>query len=185
MKRIILSLPLLALAATAQANTGTINFTGEITAGGTCPIEIIAPGGGSGGVVEMGEAYASDFPSAGTEQNNRAFNIRLTDPTQCSGWDANDPDKNTAVVRFDGRHGGTGSGTLFALNPDGTPATGVALGIRDATGKLVGHGADSEEYALNETGATELGFTAHYRSTAATVTPGRANADVSLEVKIN
>ncbi|MFF7707801.1 fimbrial protein [Pseudomonas sp. NPDC007930] len=185
MKRLILGLPLLALASAAQANTGTINFTGEILSGGTCPIEIIAPGGGSNGTVEMGEAYASDFRGAGTEHNNRTFNLRVTDPTQCTGWDPSNPDQNAAVVKFDGRHGGASGDTLFALNPDNSPAGGIALGIRDASGKLVGHGARSEEYALNASGNTDLNFTAHYRSTAATVTPGHANADVSLEVIVN
>ncbi|WP_263263001.1 fimbrial protein [Pseudomonas sp. RIT-PI-S] len=185
MKHYLLALPLLALGAPALANTGVINFTGSITAG-TCPIEIRDPAGGTGGEVKMGEALAGNFDRAGIESNHRSFTIEVADASQCAGWNSSSGAANVAKVRFSGMQGGADSGNLFALKTGGGAATGLALGLQDKDKTQIGHGAISGEYPLNSGGTqSDLTFTAFYKSTAATVTAGTANADVQLELVIN
>ncbi|SOQ11248.1 type 1 fimbrial protein [Pseudomonas syringae group genomosp. 3] len=67
MKRTLLALPLTLLmgaAAPAFANTGTINFTGNITSA-TCSIEVVDPitGNPGSGLVNIGSVAASRFCS--------------------------------------------------------------------------------------------------------------------------
>lgn len=182
MKRYLLALPFLALGTPALANTATIQFTGEVVTG-SCPITITDPTGSSG-AINMGEAMAGNFDRAGIEVNHRDFIIKVDDPDQCPGWNAGG--NNVAKVRFFGLAGGAESNQLFALKPASTLATGVALGIKDATGAPVGHGALSSDYPLiGGNGAEDLRFTAFYKSTAATVGAGQADADVSVELSIN
>lgn len=183
MKRYLLALPLLALGAPALANTGVINFTGSIKAG-TCPIEISDPAGGTGGEVKMGQAMAGNFTAAGTESNHRAFTIEVSDASQCAGWDGSSGATNVAKVRFIGMQGGADNGTLFALKDGTGAATGLALGLRDKDNAQVGHNGLSGDYPL-AAGANNLTFQAFYKSTAATVTAGTADADVQLELVIN
>lgn len=182
MKRYLIALPLLALSASALANTAVINFTGTVLAG-SCPIVIKDPAGGSSGTIDMGEAVAGNFDQTGSEANYRDFAIEVSDPANCPGWDGNGT--NVAKVRFFGLAGGADNDELFALNANNTPATGVALGIKDDAGAGVGHGGTSKEYPLTGGQANPLAFTAFYKSTAATVEAGAADADVSLELTIN
>ncbi|MBA1287311.1 fimbrial protein [Pseudomonas japonica] len=182
MKRYLIALPLLALSASALANTAVINFTGTVLAG-SCPIVIKDPAGGSSGTIDMGEAMAGNFDQTGSEANYRDFAIEVDDPSTCPGW--LDPGTNVAKVRFFGLAGGADNDELFALNAGGTTATGVALGIKDDAGTGVGHGGMSREYTLTGGQANQLAFTAFYKSTVPTVTAGNANADVSVEMTIN
>jgi len=182
MKHYLLAFPLLALSASALANTAVISFTGNVIAG-SCPITIKDPAGGASGTIDMGEAMAGNFDRVGLEVNHRNFAIKVDDPDTCPGWI--DPGTNVGAVRFFGLAGGADSNQLFALNAGGTPATGVALGIKDDAGTLVGHGGTSKDYPLTGGQANELGFTAFYKSTAATVVAGAADADVSVELTIN
>lgn len=182
MKRYLLALPLLALSASALANTAVINFTGTVVTG-SCPIEIKDPAGGNSGTIDMGEAMAGNFDRVGTETNYRDFAIEITDPDNCPGWSSGGT--NVGNVRFVGLAGGADGNKLFALNASATTATGVALGIKDDAGTAVGHGDISKDYPLTGGQANPLAFTAFYKSTAATVGAGAANADVSLELTIN
>lgn len=182
MRRYLLALPLLALGTPVLANTGIINFTGSIRAG-TCPIEIRDPAGGTNGEVQMGQAMTGSFDKAGVESNHRYFSIEVADASQCAGW--NNGGNNVAKVRFTGMNGGADNGNLFALKTGTGTAAGLALGLRDIANNPVGHGALSGEYPLTSTGVNDLGFTVFYKSIAATVTPGAADADVSLELVVN
>ncbi|WP_263263000.1 fimbrial protein [Pseudomonas sp. RIT-PI-S] len=182
MKRYLLALPLLALGAPAMANTAVINFTGTVVAG-SCPITITDPAGGSSGTIDMGNAMAGNFDRAGLEVNHRDFAIEITDATTCPGWSGGGT--NVGKIRFFGLAGGADGDELFALNASNSPATGVALGIKDDDGTLVGHGDESKDYPLSGPGPETLAFTAFYKSTAATVGAGHANADVSVELTIN
>jgi len=184
MKRYLLALPLLALGAPAMANTGIINFAGSIKAG-TCPIEIKDPAGGTNGEVKMGEALAGNFSQAGIEANHRAFTIAVADASQCAGWDSSGGATNVANVRFTGMQGGADNGKLFAIKDGASAATGLALGLRDKDKKQVGHGELSGDYPLNSGGPSDLTFEAFYKSTAASVVAGAADADVQLELVIN
>lgn len=182
MKRYLLALPLLALGAPALANTAVINFTGEVIAG-SCPITITDPSGGSSGAIDMGEALTGNFDRVGLEVNHRDFAIQIDDATTCPNW--NGGGSNVGKIRFFGLAGGADNNELFALNASGTTATGVALGIKDNEGTPVGHGELSKDYPLAGSGPDTLAFTAFYKSTAASVGAGAANADVSVELTIN
>ena len=182
MKHYLRAFPLLALSASALANTAVISFTGNVIAG-SCPITIKDPAGGASGTIDMGEAMAGNFDRVGLEVNHRNFAIKVDDPATCPGWNA--AGTNVGAVRFFGLAGGADNDQLFALNASGAPATGVALGIKDDAGTSVGHGGISKGYPLIGGQANELGFTAFYKSTAAIVGAGAADADVSVELTIN
>ncbi|WP_369990432.1 fimbrial protein [Pseudomonas xanthosomatis] len=159
----------------AFANSGTINFQGKITAA-TCPIEVSPPGGGVGSAVPMGEVAAATFTAIGQEYNRTQFELVVRDGAACGFAD------NTATVTFTGD--ADASGDFFAVTPTSDGARGVAIALRDGLGNMLNPGADSNEFDLNDTGETRLRFSATYRSTAATVTAGAANADVGFTVAI-
>ncbi|MDG9885528.1 fimbrial protein [Pseudomonas putida CSV86] len=183
MKRTLLAAALLLAGTSAFATTGTINFNGKIN-GSTCPIEIVNPDSGAvGNLVQMGAPRVADFPNLGAEAGGRSFSMRVPGGAAC-GIDPDNP--NTATVTFTGVQGGAGAdGSLYAIKTVGGAATGVAVALKDRSGNPVKNGEASAAYPLNVTGATEMFFTAVYKSTAATVTPGAADADVSFVVKIN
>lgn len=182
MKRYLLALPLLALGTPALANTGVINFTGNIKAG-TCPIEIRDPAGGTGGEVKMGQAMTGTFTAAGIESNHRSFTIEVKDAAQCAGWDGSSGAVNVAKVRFTGMHGGADSDNLFAL--DSNSVSDLALGLKDKHNTPVKHNGVSGEYPLNAAGQNDLVFVAYYKSLSGSVPAGLANAAVQLELVIN
>ncbi|TLP61069.1 MULTISPECIES: fimbrial protein [Pseudomonas] len=169
---IALGLSLGATAGIAHANTGSINFHGQVTAG-TCSIEIIDPSTGLPlSRVFMGNVPASKFEAIGTEFGSRAFSMRVTPGTNC------DTTGKKGVVTFTGAYGAAGAGgDLHALEPGSTD--GLALAIKDITGALIANGSDSKDYDLDETDPTDMQFSAHYRSTAASVAPGPANTDLA------
>lgn len=173
---VVLGLGLMSSA--AFANTGSINFYGQVHAG-TCPIEIIDPSTGLPvSRINMGNVSASQFGTVGAEAASRAFGMRITPGSGCviaAGDNAN--------VTFTGAYGGAGTGgTLYALEPGG--ATNLALIIKDNTGTPVANGAPSKDYPLSDTTPTTLIFSAAYQSTGAAVTAGTANTDVQFLVDI-
>lgn len=184
MKKTLLALPLLAFGLPAFASSGVIEFTGVVKAG-SCPIEIRDPAGATGGTVDMGEALAGDFTAAGIKKNATPFSIRVTDASQCPGWDGSGGANNVGVITLTGTSGAASNGDLFALKPGSNTAGNLALGITDATGAVVKHGGDSAPYPLNDGTPTDLAFTAYYESLASGVTPGDANVDVALKLTIN
>ncbi|WP_122517396.1 fimbrial protein [Pseudomonas viridiflava] len=160
-------------AASASANTGTINFEGKITSS-TCPIEVVNPGDGAvGNLVKMGSVDASRFTSVGQEYSGKRFALRIDDKGSCGLTGVDD----VAKVTFNGT--ADTSGSYFGVTPTSDGATGVAIVIKDHTG------AESAEYPLIKDGITDMVFDAYYRSTAATVTAGTASADVQFVVAIN
>ncbi|CAI8722795.1 fimbrial protein [Pseudomonas sp. IT-P4] len=179
--------PLLALAlglsaglagTSAFATTGTIFFEGKITAN-TCPIDIVNPGDGSvGNVVRMGDLEASRFTGTGQELAEWRFVLRVKDGASCGLTPT-----SKANVTFNGTPDPTGS--YFAVTPTADGAKGVVIVLKDKTGNPVAPGAASNDYALNDTGPTDMEFKAYYRSTAATVSAGVASADVQFVVAIN
>lgn len=175
-------LAFLLAAGTASANTGTIQFSGEIKSG-TCPIEIIDPvSGGVGGVVPLGIAVVAKFPTADSEANERGFGMRISPGAGCTITAGN------AKVNFVSQSGPAGAGSdLYALHPYSNAATGVAVVIKDRRdGTIIAHGADSKEFALETTKPTVMSFMAAYKSTApmANITPGAADAFVNFVVTL-
>ncbi|QCI11376.1 type 1 fimbrial protein [Pseudomonas putida] len=178
MKKILIALGLGLASTTAFANTGSINFYGQVHAG-TCPIEIIDPASGLPVArINMGNVSASQFVNVGDEAASRAFGMRVTPGAGCvvaPGSNAN--------VTFTGAYGGAGAGNaLYALEPGG--AADLALIIKDNAGTPITNGTASKDYPLDATNPTTMIFSAAYVSTGAGVTAGRANTDVQFFVDI-
>ncbi|MCD5983838.1 MULTISPECIES: fimbrial protein [Pseudomonas] len=163
----------------AFANTGTINFEGQITSS-TCPIEVVNPGDGSvGNLVKMGSIEASRFTKVGQEYSGKRFALRLNDTGDCGLTGTDD----VATVTFNGT--ADTSGDYFAVTPTADGATGVAIVIKDHTGKSIEPGGTSAAYPLIADGITDMIFNAYYRSTATAITAGAASADVQFVVAVN
>lgn len=182
MNKLLLSAPFaLALAmaaAPASANQGTIFFAGEIRAG-TCPVEIIDPiSGAVGATVPLGVALPADFPTLGTESNERRFGLRV--PSGCITADGE------VTVSFVSSEGPAGAANdLYALRSGASSAGGLALVIKDQRSKaIIAHGATSDPYEIVNGQPVDMQFLAAYKSTAATVTPGAINADVNFTIDI-
>lgn len=178
MKKTLITLTLgLGLASNAAfANTGSINFYGQVTAG-TCPIVIIDPSTGLPVArVNMGNVNVSQFNAIGDEAASRAFGMRVTPGSGCVIG-------GNAKVTFTAAYGGAGTGgALYALEPGG--ANDLALTIKDNAGKPVVNGTPSKEYPLDKTNPTTMIFSAAYKSTGTAVTAGTANTDVQFLVDI-
>lgn len=118
---ITLALSAAALSNVVYANTGTINFEGQVTSG-TCSIDIIDPGTGKefAGTVPMGSVASSYFKQPGTEGKSRAFALRVKPGAGCDTSAT-----NQGSVAFTGAYGAAGSGELHALHAGG--ATGGLL----------------------------------------------------------
>ncbi|KWS99200.1 type I pilus biogensis protein FimA [Pseudomonas syringae pv. avii] len=182
MKRTLLALPLTLLmgaAAPAFANTGTINFTGNITSA-TCSIEVVDPitGNPGSGLVNIGSVAASRFTAADQEEGGKGFGLRVTPGSGCTILPG-----AKAEVTFTGTP--DASGKYFRFKPLGGSATNVVAVLKDDLGTPIDHGTPSKEYVLHETNPTDMLFYVMYRSTAANVTAGATEADVRFSVAIN
>ncbi|QCI11374.1 type 1 fimbrial protein [Pseudomonas putida] len=179
MKKILVALGLGMASHQALANTGAINFFGQVQSG-TCAIEIIDPSTGlPASRIRMGNVNASEFKKADDEAASRSFGLRLTPGSAgCILL----PGANASVT-FTGSYGGAGaSGTLYALEPGG--ASGLALVIKDNLGAPIDNGVASRPYPLHDSLPTDMIFTAAYKAIDASVTAGLANSDVQFRVDI-
>lgn len=183
MKAVLFAVPLSLLmgmvATSASANTGTINFTGNITST-TCSIEVIDPitGNPGSGLVNIGTVAASQFTAVGQERGGREFGLRLTPGSGCTVTSG-----EVASVTFSGVK--DPSGNYYQFKPINSPATGVVAVIKDDQGTTINNGSASKDYALDDTNPTDMLFYVNYRSTAATVNAGGTEADVRFSVAIN
>jgi major type 1 subunit fimbrin (pilin) len=158
--RALALLPCLLVSGVALAQTpttGTINFTGSITA---VPCEIDTSATDS--AVTMAKVFANDFTGVGTTTGTTNFKIALKNCGDTT---------NGATVTFTGT---TDSANPQALKTSGD-ATGVALQLIDDTGTPVSVGTASKAYAIAE-GSNTFNFAARYIATSATVGGGQANA---------
>lgn len=180
MKKTLLTLAIgLGLASNAAfANTGSINFYGQVHAG-TCPIVIIDPSTGLPVArINMGNVSVSQFNAIGDEAASRAFGMRVTPGGGCVV-----PPNSSAKVTFTAAYGGAGTGgELYALEPGG--ANDLALTIKDNAGTPVVNGTASKDYPLDDTKPTTMIFSTAYKSIGTAVTAGTANTDVQFLVDI-
>ncbi|MGE8060297.1 fimbrial protein [Pseudomonas sp. NPDC089547] len=178
MKPLVVAIGLAMVSQQALANTGSINFFGQVHSG-TCAIEVIDPSTGlPASRIYMGNVSAAQFKQPDDEAANRAFGLRLTPGRGCILV----PGANASVT-FTGNYGGAGaSGTLYALEPGG--ATGLALIIKDNVGTPVDNGIASKQYPLHDSKPTDMLFSAAYKAIATQVTAGSANSDVQFRVDI-
>lgn len=144
------------------AADGQVNFTGTIIPQG-CDVSSSK----DDLTVDLGKIAVSSFPGAGAVAGSKAFILKLTNcPTTVSA----------ATVRFDGTQI-PGNDSILQLTQGSGVATGVGIQIADNSNKVINLFHESNAYTLLPGSAVNtLGFVASYISTAATVTPGSANA---------
>lgn len=180
----VLSLSSLLMAGHVLASDGTVHFRGEII-DSTC---VVTPDTIDQNV-DLGKVNKTSFTGVGSISAPTQFSIKLE---KCPATYAK------AAVRFDGTEASDGNGDLAIGTPltTSTPgdytggdtaitATGVAIRIYNrADNSQVKLYEDSTYSDIDATaGTAEMKFIARYIATAATVTPGTANADSQFTVE--
>ncbi|WP_286914308.1 MULTISPECIES: fimbrial protein [unclassified Pseudomonas] len=176
MKRIIALAALCLGCSSAMANTGIINFEGTVSAGGTCPIDVVTPGGPSLPKIMLGNFRTTDFKATGDRTPAVRFGLRH-DPQNC----ALNGDK--ATVRYSATYGATPGG-LYALQDGVGYSEGLALAIYDASNQPLAPDTDSMEYTLSATAPTDMNFSTRLEAIEDTVTEGHVSTSVNFVVDI-
>ena len=173
---VIASLMLVAGAAVAadpvSVSGGTVHFEGELV-NAACAVSTQS----SDQVVTLGQYRTASFTAVGDTTAQIPFSIVLND---CDPKVA-----ATAAVAFSGQSDITNNNLLAVTSADnGTTASGVGIEILDNTSTaLKPDGATfSTAQALVE-GPNTRRFSARYKATAASATPGQANADATFIMK--
>lgn len=173
---VIASLMLVAGAAVAadpvSVSGGTVHFEGELV-NAACAVSTQS----SDQVVTLGQYRTASFAAVGDTTAQIPFSIVLND---CDPAVA-----ATAAVAFSGQADATNSALLAVSSGNNTTtAGGVGIEILDnASTALKPDGATfSTAQALVE-GTNTLRFSARYKATAASATPGQANADATFIMK--
>lgn len=173
---VIASLMLVAGAAVAadpvSVSGGTVHFEGELV-NAACAVSTQS----SDQVVTLGKYRTASFTAVGDTTAQIPFSIVLND---CDPKVA-----ATAAVAFSGQSDITNNNLLAVTSADnGTTASGVGIEILDNTSTaLKPDGATfSTAQALVE-GTNTLRFSARYKATATSATPGQANADATFIMK--
>ena len=173
---VIASLMLVAGAAVAadpvSVSGGTVHFEGELV-NAACAVSTQS----SDQVVTLGQYRTASFTAVGDTTAQIPFSIVLND---CDPKVA-----ATAAVAFSGQSDITNNNLLAVTSADnGTTASGVGIEILDSTSTaLKPDGATfSTAQALVE-GTNTLRFSARYKATATSATPGQANADATFIMK--
>lgn len=173
---VIASLMLVTGAAVAadpvSVSGGTVHFEGELV-NAACAVSTQS----SDQVVTLGQYRTASFTAVGDTTAQIPFSIVLND---CDPKVA-----ATAAVAFSGQSDITNNNLLAVTSADnGTTASGVGIEILDNTSTaLKPDGATfSTAQALVE-GTNTLRFSARYKATATSATPGQANADATFIMK--
>lgn len=155
---------------TANAASGTINFTGNVTAD-ACTVDSAS----QSQTVALGTIGATDFASAGATSGNGKITVVLSSCPAAT---------TKASVSFGGPIN-SANPDLLALSSSSTATNlGIALYEADGTTKIP-MGSPSKSQNLTAGGTTNLVYQAKYMSTAATVTAGSANAAADFTVLYN
>ncbi|MDF3926630.1 fimbrial protein [Pseudomonas putida] len=182
MKKILSILAITLTSSAAMANNGTMSFTGTVSPGGTCPIDVVTPGTGVPmPLLNLGNYKEIDFKGVGQETPRISFALRLTPGGGClPGSSA------VANVTFTPAYGQAGtSGDLYGLQ-DGIGYTkGLGLKISDRTGALLAPDTPSIDYPLSDTNPTEMVFSARLQQIAPAVEQGDIASTVTFVVAIN
>lgn len=175
---VIASLMLVAGAAVAadpvSVSGGTVHFEGELV-NAACAVSTQS----SDQVVTLGQYRTASFTAVGDTTAQIPFSIVLND------CDPKVAATATAAVAFSGQSDITNNNLLAVTSADnGTTASGVGIEILDNTSTaLKPDGATfSTAQALVE-GTNTLRFSARYKATATSATPGQANADATFIMK--
>lgn len=172
----LLSAGTMATAATTVPG-GTVHFTGQIV-NAACAVSA----GSNNQTINLGQYRTANFDKVGAYSGEKNFSIQLEDcDTSVS---------TQASVAFSGTAASGDSTVLAVSNISGGGVSGAAGGvgieIRDSTTKVLSPNGStfSTAQALVD-GVNVLNFTARYKSTAATVTPGQADADATFTMQYN
>ncbi|WP_028694923.1 fimbrial protein [Pseudomonas cremoricolorata] len=178
MKWTVLTLALGLASSTAFAadESGQINFYGTVYAGGTCPIEVVNPGGSVIPRVTLGNFTSKYFSKVGVSTPEVSFALRVTPDATCVI-----PPNSKASITFTPLHGSVGT-DLYAIRQGG--ASGLGMSIKDELHAKITPGAASKDYDLYDNRPTDLRFYAAYESYEASVGDGLAEAEVSFVVSL-
>lgn len=166
----------------AENNAGTIHFTGEIIE----PSCTIAGDSGNDLNVPLGTWPTSLFSTVGTESDPIDVDIKLVDcPVTSDGLSA-------VQLTFDGPTALTKSNTLLDVSQISTSgdkaATGIGIALSPAdkpTQLLAFDGSEGQVYINLPTVSTDSVWAhlqARYKSFATEVTPGPADADLTVNI---
>lgn len=159
-----------AFASVANAASGTINFTGNVTAD-ACTVSSAS----QNQTVDLGTVSVKDFPAAGATTGDGRITVVLTNcPASAL----------TAAVSFGGPADATNPNILALASTATAKNVGIALFESDNVTDLP-LATKSKTHTLSTTADTTLTYFAKYKSTAATVTPGTANAAADFTVLYN
>lgn len=155
---------------------GTVHFKGTIV-NAACAVSADS----TNQTVQLGQYRTANFNAVGDRSTAVPFTIKLEDcdPTVST----------TASVAFSGNADSVDNTVLTVSNIGGGAsgaATGVGIEISDHLGKVLK--PDGSVYSTPKNlidGANVLDFTARYKSTVATVTPGQADADATFTMQYN
>lgn len=165
-----------------EMNAGTIHFTGEIIE----PSCTIIGDDGKDSTVPLGTWTTTSFTEVGKETTLTEFPITLKDcPLKSSGLPA-------IQLTFTGPTDLTGSKYLLNVSTitttGTTAATGVGIGVSlkgQDTDLISMDGAEEQVYITLPTKSSDTisaTFNARYKSFSSTVTPGPADADMTVNI---
>ncbi|MCS3407315.1 type 1 fimbrial major subunit FimA [Serratia sp. AKBS12] len=179
LSRILIGTALLTTAASALAATtttygGNIHFTGRIV-NAACAVSADS----TDQTVNLGQYRTAKFTAAGDYSGKVPFTIKLEDCDTAVS--------TKASVAFNGPADKTDNTVLGVSNVAGGAAgvaSGVGIELRDHLDNvLIPNGATySAPFTLAD-GKNVLHFTARYKATAKTVTPGEADADATFTMQ--
>lgn len=164
------------VASAATVTGGTVHFTGQIV-NAACAVSADSVDQ----TVKMGQFRTANFTAVGTRSNAVPFTIKLED--------CDSSISTTAATSFYGSLDAVDPTVLTISNVAGGAAgsaSGVGIEIADHTGKVLKPDGSVFSTAQNLVdGSNVLSFTARYKSTRASVTPGAADADATFKMQYN
>jgi len=161
------ALAVLSSSAFAQSNPGQIKFQGEIVSG-ACGISADT----LDQTVSLGQVPSHDFKNVGDRSTAQNFNIVLTDCDTTT--------MKNAYFTFSGMADGTNN-KLFGVT-GGAGNVGIRL---QAGGEYLDNGSEQSAPVVLSNGNNTVPFAAMFEATAATVTPGPAEAVANFTVRYN
>lgn len=177
MKRILALLALGLGCSSAMANTGIINFEGTVSPDGTCPIDVVTPGGPPLPKIYLGDFKVSDFDKSGQKTPMQRFALRI-DPATCI---LTSP--AVANVKFSPGYGAGPSGLYKLLDGTGY-SEGMALAIYDKSGNILPPDTASVDYAISDKVPTDMNFSTQLQTIADKVTDGHIATNISFTVEM-
>lgn len=153
-----------------------INFEGSVSAPGTCPIEVVTPGGPALPLVFLGNFKTSHFTKVGLETSPKPFALRI--PGTCVTG------TQSAYATFTAGYGpDKDNPALYALKDGVGQTSGLGLAINDKAARL-SPGTESAAHEVKDSRDTDMVFQARLVTTLATVTEGQIDTNISFNVDI-